>query len=253
MVRTTPESRKVMNDQPEDIVIYGNGAIARILHSIARRTTAIKGFTVDDHCIPEGHDRFCGLPIVPFSRLEETFNPKRCKLILAVGFLEMNELRARKYDEAKARGYSFASYVHESVFIHDDVVIGESCIVLDHVSIHPGSTIGRGTFISSNVNVGHDCNLAPYNWINSGVAIAGGCNIGAGCFFGPNSCTAHGVTLGDRTFVAPNTLVSRSTGNDEVYVSAPGEKSRLSSKAFLTFSRIFGEPGPAGDRKTRDV
>jgi hypothetical protein len=48
----------------------------------------------------------------------------------------------------------------------------------------------------------------------------------------------QGVSLGARNFVAANTLVTRATGDDEVYLSAPGERFRLKSKAFLKFSRM---------------
>lgn len=221
-------------------IIYGNGAIARLLFSYARRSMDIAGFTVDDVCIAENTQSFLGLPLVPFSGVEKRFEPDAHAMIIAVGFVEMNALRARKYMEAGEKGYRFASYVHESVLMHDEVVIEENCVILDHVSIHPGCRIGRGTFVSSNVNIGHDCRVGEANWINSGVAIAGGCEIGAGCFFGVNSSTGHGLHIGARNFIAANTLVNKSTEADQVYLSEPGQLFRLKSKAFLKFSRIFG-------------
>lgn len=221
-------------------IIYGNGAIARLLFSYARHSMDIAGFTVDDVCIAENTQSFLGLPLVPFSGVEKRFEPDAHAMIIAVGFVEMNALRARKYMEAGEKGYRFASYIHESVLMHDDVVIEENCVILDHVSIHPGCRIGRGTFVSSNVNIGHDCRVGEANWINSGVAIAGGCEIGAGCFFGVNSSTGHGLHIEARNFIAANTLVNKSTEADQVYLSEPGQLFRLKSKAFLKFSRIFG-------------
>lgn len=220
------------------IVIYGNGAMARVLHSYARHSLDVAGFTVDDACIVAGDTRFCGLPLVPFSRVEEVFGPAGHAMIVAVGYLEMNALRQRKQQEARERGYRFASYVHDSVLRHDDVVIEENCIVLDHVSIHPGCRIGPGTFISSNVNIGHDCAVGAGNWINAGVAIAGGCHIGAGCFFGVNAAVGHGVNMGSRTFVGANTLVNKDTRDDEVYVSEAGQRFPMTSAAFLKFAGV---------------
>ncbi len=221
-------------------IIYGNGAIARLLYSYARRSMDIAGFTVDDVCIADNADSHLGLPLVPFSRVEKKFDPASHNMIIAVGFVEMNELRVRKYVEAGQKGYRFASYVHDSVLMHDDVVIEENCVILDHVSIHPGCRIGRGTFVSSNVNVGHDCIVGEANWINSGVAIAGGCDLGDGCFFGVNSSTGHGLRIGARNFVAANTFINKSTEADQVYLSEPGQLFKLKSKAFLKFGRIFG-------------
>ncbi len=221
------------------IVIYGNGAMARVLFSYARHSMDICGFTVDASCIAENSDTFCGLPLVPFDTVQEVFDPKSYKLIVAMGFIDMNELRERKHLEAKEKGYLFESYVHESVLIHDDVSIDESCIILDHVSIHPGCKIGPGTFISSNVNIGHDNIIGAYNFITSGVSIAGGCHIGPGCFFGVNSSVADGIDVGARNFVAANTLLNKGTRDNEVYLSEPGQLFRLKSKSFLKFSQVL--------------
>lgn len=220
------------------LIIYGNGNMARVLYSFARRQIPVGGFTVDPWCIQNNESSFCGLPLIPFDRVQDRFLPDEYQMLSAIGFLAMNDLREKKYLEAKAKGYSFSRYVHESVLIHDEVEIEENCILLDHVSVHPGTKIRRGTFVSSNVNIGHTCTIGANNFINSGVAIAGGCSIGDGCFFGVNSCVGHGVHMGARNFVAANTLLNKDTQDDEVYLSEPGQLFRLKSKAFLKFAGL---------------
>lgn len=222
----------------DKIIIYGNGSMARVLYSYAKNIFDVCVFTVDDCCIKQDSKAFCGIPLVPFSIVQEKFSPKKYKMISSVGFLDMNELREKKYVEAKEKGYDFVSYVDKSVQIHDSVEIEENCVVLDFVSIHPGSKIKKGTFISGNVNIGHDCIIEPYNWINAGVSMAGGCNVGKGCFFGVNSCLANGVKIGERNFIAAGTVVNKDTQNDEVYISEPSQLFRLGSKKFLKFANI---------------
>lgn len=200
----------------------------------------IASFTVDDISITGNADSYLDLPLVPFSRVEKQFDPVSHNMIMAVGFIEMNALRVRKYLEARQKGYRFTSFVHESVLMHDDVVIEENCVILDHVSIHPGCRIGRSTFISSNVNIGHDCIVGEANWINSGVAIAGCCDIGEGCFFGVNSSAGHGLRIGARNFIAANTFINKHTEEDQVYLSEPGQLFKLKSKSFLMFSKVLG-------------
>jgi sugar O-acyltransferase (sialic acid O-acetyltransferase NeuD family) len=222
------------------VIIYGNGAIAKLLFSFMRHSVDVAGFTVDDICITNHADTYLGLPLVPFSQVKKQFDTASHQMIIAMGFIEMNALRARKYVEAKQKGYSFTSFVHASVTMHDDVVIEENCVILDHVSIHPGCQVGQGTFISSNVNLGHDCIVGEGNWINAGVAIAGGCEIGGGCFFGVNSSTGHGLHIGARNFIAANTLINKDTEDDQVYLSEAGQLFRLKSKSFLRFSQVLG-------------
>jgi len=220
-------------------IIYGNGSIAKLLFSYARHSMKIAGFTVDDACIVDKADTYLNLPIIPFSQLEKKFDPASHNMIIAIGFIEMNALRSRKYLEAKKMGYSFTSFVHPSVFMHDDVIIEENCVILDHVSIHPGCRIEAGTFISSNVNIGHDCIVKKSNWINSGVSIAGGCNIGEGCFFGVNSSATQGLHIGAHNFIAANTLINKNTEINQVYLSEPAQLFRLKSDAFLRFSQVL--------------
>jgi len=216
------------------IIIYGNSAMAKVVYSYAKRSMNVCGFTVDDSCINQND--FCGLPLVPFSKIEYQFSPEIYKIIIAVGFIDMNELREKKYQEAKKKGYQFTSYIHDSVLIHDDVLIEENCVILDYVSIHPDSNIGHSTFISSNTNIGHDCQIEHSNWINSGVAIAGGCHVGSSCFFGINSSVGHGIRIGNQNFIAANTFISKDTKNGEVYLSEVGQQLKIKSKSFLKFS-----------------
>ncbi|MES2025037.1 MAG: acetyltransferase [Pseudomonadota bacterium] len=220
-------------------IIYGNGSMAKVLYSYARHSMDICGFTVDDICIAEGTDSFLGLPLVPFSQVENKWDTSSHNMILAIGYIDLNALREQKYIEAQEKGFSFTRFIHPSVIQHDGVTIGENCILLDHVSVHPGCQIDVGTFISSNVNIGHDCIIENHNWINSGVAIAGGCTIGAGSFFGVNASVGHGVKVGVRNFIAANTLINRSTEDEQVYLSEPGLLFKLKSKAFLKFSQLM--------------
>jgi sugar O-acyltransferase (sialic acid O-acetyltransferase NeuD family) len=218
-------------------IIFGNGSMAKVLFSYARHSHDIAGFTVDSSCIQGDSTTFLGKPLVPFETVQTVFKPSEHNLLIAVGFLEMNMLREKKYIEAKQKGYTFTSYVHNSLIMHDDVTIGENCIILEYVSIHPGSQIGKNTFISSNVGIGHDCSVGPANWINSGVSIAGGCAIGPGCFFGVNASVGHDVQVGAYNFVAANTLLVKKTEDHAVYLSESGTQFPLKSRAFLKFIR----------------
>ena len=219
------------------LIIYGNGAMAKVLYSYIRSMHEVIAFTVDDHCVNSENGGFMGYPLLPFSQIDQLLSSDEHRMIVAVGYKEMNSLRARKCTEARQKGYRLASYIHPSVMRHEGVEFGENCIVLDHVSIHPDSRIADGTFISSNVNVGHDCSIGEMCWINAGVAIAGGAAIGARSFLGVNASVAGDVKLGSASYIAANTLVNKATDDEEVLISAAGEKFLLGSEAFLRFTR----------------
>jgi len=214
-------------------IIYGNGSMAKVLYSYMKHDYNIVGFCVDKCCIKD--DKFMGLPLVAFEEVEKTFLPKDCQMINSIGFVQMNELRKNRSLVAKSKGYELISYIDKSVKLHDDVEVGENCIILDLVSIHPGTKINAGTFISSNVSIGHDCNIGEYNWINSGVSIAGYADIGECGFWGVNSSCGNNVKIGSHNYISANTFISRKTNDNEVYLTPNGELFKLSSTNFLKF------------------
>ena len=215
------------------LIIYGNGQMARMFLHFARLEHEVVAFTVDRAVLADAVIE--GLPVIPFEEVETRYPPADHCLITAVGYLEMNGLRARKYREGLAKGYAFASYVHSSVVRHPTVSVGENTIVLDHVAIHPYTQIGNSVFIASNASIGHGCRIGDACWINSGVAIGGESMIGDASFLGINATIGDNIRIERQCFVGANTLVTRDTLAEEVYISASGERFPLSSQAFLQF------------------
>lgn len=215
------------------LVIYGNGQMARMLLSFFSERFDVVAFAVDRTVIVE--HTLESLPVIPFDEIESVFPPENHRMIIAVGYLEMNDLRARKYEEAKAKGYRFENYIHPSVVQHPNVNMGENNVLLDHVSIHPNSSLGNSNFISSNASIGHGCRIGNNCWINAGVSIGGETEIGDNCFLGINATVGDNIELAERCYVGANTLVSRSTQAEEVHISASGERFPLPSADFLKF------------------
>lgn len=220
----------------EKLVIYGNGRIAQIIYQFLKKQFDVVGFTVDKEFI-ETED-VEGLPLIAFEDLEKTFSPKDHKMLIAVGYVRMNEIRRQKYLEGKAKGYKFINYIHPSVEWHDNVRLGENNIILDYVSIQPYVDIGNSNFIWSNAVIAHGSRLMDTNWITSGVVVSGDAVIKSECFLGVNCSIGHNVTIEDGNFIGANSLVTKSTMSNEVFVSRDSDKVRLDSKRFLQFSRV---------------
>jgi hypothetical protein len=98
-------------DDTRPVVIFGtlrSAALARYCldHDTTLRVAA---FTVDAAYVkaPE-HE---GLPLVAFEELESRYKPEDCRLLIPMGYQGINGVRRARYEAAKARGYSFASYV----------------------------------------------------------------------------------------------------------------------------------------------
>lgn len=218
---------------PTHLLIYGCGAMARVLHSYIERDPRYKivGFTVDDDLC--NMPFFCGLPFVPWSRASKIFSPLTHKMITAVGYVKMNAIREQKHIEGCEKGYAFTSYVHPSVSIPDSVRIGKNSVILDYSTIHAGTYIGDGVFIASNTNIGHDCRINDYCWINSGCSVGGGSQLGASSFLGVGACVADSANVRRKSFLGANVIVSGETRDGEVWLPEKPVLHPMSSEQFV--------------------
>ena len=174
----------------------------------------------------------------PFETIEGDYDPESHAMLIAVGYIQMNAVRRQKYEEAKAKGYALANYVHPTVHLHDDSIMGEGNVILDQVSIQPGAQLGNNNFIWSNAVVAHGCVIEDDCWVTSAVTIAGDTTIKSGTFLGVNATIGHNLTIGVQNFIGANALIARSTGPNEVYIAPGSEKLRLDSHGFLKFSEV---------------
>ncbi|MCU7835992.1 MAG: acetyltransferase [gamma proteobacterium symbiont of Taylorina sp.] len=220
----------------QKLIIYGNGRIAKIIYQFVKKQFDVVAFTVDRDLIAEVEVEL--LPLIPFDEIQDIYSPQEHKMLIAVGYVQMNVIRAQKYTEAKEKGYEFSNYIHPSVDMHENIVIGDNNIILEHVSIQPYVKLGNSNFIWSNVVVAHGSRLGNTNWLTSGVVISGDVTIKSNCFLGVNATIGHNITLENENFIGANTLITKSTKEKEVFVSRDGEKFRLDSQRFMEFSGV---------------
>lgn len=218
------------------IIIYGIGSMARTYASYLKFQFELCAYTIkNDFC---NQDHFNHLPLIPFEELEKVYPPSEYALIVAVGYIEMNEIRQNVSQQAKQKGYKLISYVHDDFIFHDEVTVGDNTVIFDKSSIHCGTKIGNNVFISSGVNIGHDCIIGDNVWINSGVSIAGGVIVNDNCFLGVNSSIGHTVILEKQVFVGANTLVTKNISEEQVVISNSAEIFPFKSKRYLKISQV---------------
>jgi len=220
----------------DKLIIYGNGRIARIIYQFLKNHFDVTAFTVDEKLIEENSIE--GLPLIPFEDIQEKYSADSYKMLIAVGYIQLNALRAQKYQEAKLKGYSFINYIHPSVELHDSVKLGENNVILDHATIHPYARIGNSNIVWSNAVIAHGCTVENNCWITSGVTVAGDSTVRSNTFLGVNATVGHNITIEEENFIGANCLVSRSTKPKELYGSRDSEKHRLDSQRFMQFTGV---------------
>jgi len=220
------------------IVLFGAGKIAEVLLYFFRNHSdrEVVACTTDREHLPEGS--WNGLPTVSFENLAKTHPPEQFDLFVALGYQDLNQLRARKCEEARAMGYTLPSYIHPESGVPKDCEYGDNCFVMNHVMIHPRVRFGNNVFVWSGAMVGHHSSVGDNCWLTSCCNISGVVTLGKNCFLAVNSTIAHSVQVGDDCFIGANALVAKCTDDQEVYLAESSKPFRLNSQQFLRMSRF---------------
>lgn len=220
------------------VVIFGAGKIADEAYFYLTNDSPhdVVAFTVDAEHL--GVREKLGLPVVAFEEVGRTHPPGDFKMFVAVGYQELNKFRARKYEEAKARGFELVSYVSTRASNVGGVEVGDNCFVLEFVTIQPCARVGNDVFLWSGNHVGHHASVGDHCYIAGNVVISGSTVVEPFCFVGVGATIGHEVTIGAESFVGAGSLVTKSAAPKSVYVTPDTPKFRLDSSAFLRLTKM---------------
>jgi sugar O-acyltransferase (sialic acid O-acetyltransferase NeuD family) len=222
-----------------DVVIFGAGKVADVVYHHLRGSDEhrVVAFTCDAEHVPaSGHVR--EQPVVPFEEVAGRYPPDRFSMIVAIGYHDLNALRRRKYDEAKAKGYRLISYVSPKACVGDWLHMGDNCIVLDDAVVEPGTRLGNNVVIWSKVLVGHHTVVEDDVWVAGGATFGGSARIGEGTFVGLDCIVGHEVEIGERSFLGAGAIVLKCCDAKSVFIAPSTERFRLDSERFLKISKL---------------
>ncbi len=222
----------------KSLVLFGNGKIAEVILYFLRNHSDFQpvASTVDRSFLTG--PSWNGLPAVAFEEIENHYSPADHAMFVALGYQELNALRARKCAEAKAKGYELISYVHPQSGLPNDCEYGENCFFMNHVLIHPRVRLGNNVFVWSGAMIGHHSSIGDNCWLTSCANLSGVVTVGKNCFFAVNAAVAHNVVIGDECFVGANALITKCTEDRQVFLADNTKPFRLNSHQFLRMSNF---------------
>ncbi len=196
------------------LIIFGTGEIAEIAFYYFSNFSEynVSFFTVDDKFIKE--ENFCGKPVVPFQKIEEIYDPKSYDMHVAISYQKMNKTRAEKYNEAKLKGFQLSNFISKKSNIHENVIFGDNCFVLENQTIQQNVKLGSNIMIWSSNHIGHGTIMNNHTYLSSHVIISGHCEIGLRCFFGVNSSVADFCKIGNDCFIGMGANVSNNMSDE---------------------------------------
>lgn len=216
-----------------EYLIVGNGDYARMMNLYLQNTKNISvvGFTVVKAIVSE--KKIDGIPVFSAEDILRLYNPIECKLIMGIGYRNMNQIKEREYNRYKDMGYSFVNYIHPTAIIENDVTLGEGNNIFEGVIIQAGTIIGNANLIYGGSLIAHENIIGNFNSFSVKACVAGCTKIGNNCFLGANSTIRDHITIADFTLVGAGAYVDTDTNCYDVVV--PQKSIRLKDRKSLEF------------------
>jgi sugar O-acyltransferase (sialic acid O-acetyltransferase NeuD family) len=220
---------------PKDrkLILIGDSAFAEVAYEYFTHDSPyeVVAFSVERAFLKR--DRMFGLPVVPFEELEQYFNPPAHSFYAALVYTNLNRLRARLYREAKAKGYTPASYVSPRAFVWPNVKLGEHCFIFENNVVQPFATLGDDVILWSGNHIGHHSTIHNHCFISSHVVISGFVDVGAHGFVGVNAAVGNNVTVGADCLIGAGAVVVKDVPPDTIVKANLAEASKASAKAYF--------------------
>jgi sugar O-acyltransferase (sialic acid O-acetyltransferase NeuD family) len=206
------------------IIVFGVLDTAELAHYYLTHDSEheVAAFTINRQYIE--HDSFKGVPVVAFEDVETIFSPSEYSFFAPMTGRNMNRNREGIYNEAKAKGYQFISYISSRATIFDKSVIGENCFILEDNTIQPFTTVGNNVVMWSGNHIGHHGQIKDHVFFTSHVVLSGHCVVESYSFFGVNSTIRDYTPIAQGTLVGMGSAITRETEEWGIYIGNPAKK-----------------------------
>lgn len=151
------------------------------------------------------------------------------ELVNGVGGVRVHTLRRTLFEQFSARGYRFASVIHPSATVAEDVVLGEGAQIMAGAIIQPGCHIGSNTVINSGAIVDHDCTIGSHAHVAPGVTLSGGVRVGNGAHLGTGATVIQGINIGAGGMVAAGAVVVRDVPDGVTVAGVPAREMKVTA------------------------
>lgn len=156
------------------------------------------------------------LPIINY---DSEINFSNSLLINGIG----SPSRKKWIDALSEKGSIFTSAVHPSVFLGENVKVGQDAVISQNCVLTCDIKIGHHVILNANVTVGHDTDINDFSTISPGVNIGGRVHIGAGTFIGIGTTIIQDIKIGSNVFIGAGSVVVEDIPDDVLVFGSPAK------------------------------
>lgn len=148
----------------KELIIFGIGSTAQVLYDhLSREGQPVAAFTVD--AAYRETETLLGQPVLPFEEIATHFPPEQYQMQIAIGYAQVNRLRAARVAQAKTMGYELFSYISPSALVWDGLELKEHCQIGARSLIEPYAFLGTGAIVRNRARI------ATYSVVGAGAVI----------------------------------------------------------------------------------
>jgi sugar O-acyltransferase (sialic acid O-acetyltransferase NeuD family) len=212
---------KTADMEKKSIIIIGSGTISyAIAYFLKESGYKIIGFT--DIIPPKSHVSGFHLNHIGDDNEIRNFKKEDVELVLALSDTHFRK-KAMIYRDFKDLGYMFKTVVFSDVYLDNSVDIGEASTIFTNSSIGSFVKIGKFTQIGPNVTITHDCMVGENCYFAPSVTLAASVIIGDNVLIGTGANILATVPVGNNCKIGAGSLLSKSTGDDELWYGSPAK------------------------------
>lgn len=217
------------------IVLAGNSISANILYEYIKDdpSLTVVACVVDDQYIDKAV--LDTVPSVGITEIVARFPPADHKILMAMGYDQVNEVRAGMFRRLKNLGYSMLTWIHPRAIICTRHPVGEGSVIMPGALVEPGTKIGCDCFLWGNVVVAHDAIVDDHCWLAAGAVVSGMAHVGARNFIGVNATIANKVQTGESCIIGGSAFISKNIKANSVYLARSAEPFRCSAEDYCKF------------------
>lgn len=207
--------------EEKNLVIIGNRSFARMLKKYIDSVHfgTVIAYAVEEEYIDKGE--MDGVKVIPLDELNVKYQAKQIKLVMGIGYSQMNTVRKKLFRLCKHMGYNFVNFIHPKAYIAPDVQMGEGNNFFEFADVQMGAKIGDANIFLAGSFLGHDSIAENFNTFGVKSAIAGFTQIGSNCFFGTSSTAKHEIVIGDYVFVGASGYVHKNLKDHKIVIPKP--------------------------------
>jgi sugar O-acyltransferase (sialic acid O-acetyltransferase NeuD family) len=206
-----------------ELVIIGSGGHASSLLDLMHRSKLIvKGYVSESKAV-DGN--FSDLP---WFGDDENFtskqDPKKIKIVNAVGFLGENNLRKQITEYYASLNFKFQTLIDSTSLISETASIGEGSQILANSYIGPNVVVGTNCIINTGSIIEHNSKIGSNSHIAPGVTICGDCKINENVFIGARATLINGVDIGANVIVGAGAVVVKHIPENSKFFGVPAKR-----------------------------